>query len=127
MSQQNISHNYQIIHEEDLEEEEKNFRFDNEQITDDQEFEILTLFMETIKQKLKNKTISKNELSNLYSFMIKFNKATKRKEEEDEEEEEYYEAYRENENEENEDEPSYADTRNIMKYYILGWYISQKL
>lgn len=73
---------------------------DEEDISDEKENILLSFFLENILSKLNSNTISTKQKTELYRFILNYNNV---KDIEDNE---------------------YLENKNILKYYILGWYVT---
>ena len=76
---------------------------DNSDIPDEKENILLTFFLETILQKLRTDNITSKEKTELYRFILNYN------------------------NVKNIETNEYLQNKNMLKYYILGWYVSSNL
>jgi hypothetical protein len=83
--------------EEEEEEEEE------EDVSDEKENMLLGIFLENAARKLKNNIITTKEKTEIYRFILNFN------------------------NVKNIESNEYLQNKNILKYYILGWYVSSNL
>lgn len=75
----------------------------DEDITDEKENILLGIFLENILRKLNTNSITTREKTEMYRFILNFN------------------------NVKNIESNEYLQNKNMLKYYILGWYVSSNL
>jgi hypothetical protein len=76
---------------------------ESDDITDEKENILLGIFLENISRKLNSNSVTTEEKTEIYRFILNFN------------------------NVKNIESNEYLKNKNMLKYYILGWYVSSNL